>query len=313
MFALKAILRNANKTDFASSFGPLRTMTINSGFDEDEGTQLPPQLPPQLPSQLPQASLQRPPVFDMAPVQALIDVHHQWISMFESTLPEMSKMQFASVVGEHKQHVKDVAMTQDVDSLKKAYEHVCARYWDSVHGAVQSAKVHQMRLNQSLQKTSKPQLYKKAMEDIQTALEKSISHLEQSVHTSSDDMATPPSEERMLELSTFSSINTQTTHLITALDHLLVCKEERFKADYSQFCKTLKMKELSLEEAYTPVNESTTYGSTYSTSAAANMSSAGGTGSSSNSDDEGFLRVSATSEKPKKRAPPKSKPSGTGA
>jgi hypothetical protein len=307
-FLLKAMLRGANKTDSASNFGPLRTMTINSGFDEDDDMNT-----TKLPSELSQTSLQRPSVFAMAPVQAIIDVHYQWISMFESTLPAMSKTQFAAVVDEYKQHVKDVATTQDVDGLKKAYEHTCARYWDSVHGAVQSAKVHDTRLKQSLQKTSKPNLCKKVMEDIQIALQKSIAHLDQSVKTSNDDLSTPPSEERMLQMSTFSSINTQTTQLITALDHLLVCKEDRFKNDYSQFCKTLKMKELPLEETYATMNESSTYGSSYSTTTQPPpLGSAGSTGSSSNSEDEGFLRVTTVSEKPRKRTPPKTKTSGAG-
>lgn len=239
--------------------------------------------------------------FDVAAAQALVDVQRAWITLLQAAIPPIARPQFDAMIDEYTKKADAFPQSKDVDGLKQAYEHLCARARDSIEGSTQSAKLNSMRLKQNTDQKEMPKLHMAAIKDVHTMLDNSIIELERmtKLPVHKDTKHQLPSDEQKLDLSSFCDVNMRTDELIEAVRALNCCIDQDFKTKYGQICDVLKLKELPLVEdtTYTTTNASTTYASTYSGPVS---------GSSSNaSDDDGFLRVDTGSEKPRKRTPPR--------
>jgi len=286
----------ATKPEY-KEYGKKASMKIGSMYDDDED-----------PIVMNVDTVDAAPVvaedpFDAAAAQALVNVQRMWIALLQAAIPPMARPQFEAMVTDYSKKIDALPQTKDVDDLKKTYEHLCARARDSIEGSHQSARLNSTRLKQAYESSDKPLLHLRAIEDVYSALETSITELElmttRPVHKDQKDQS--PSEEQKLDLSSFCSINTRTDQLISAVHNLNCCDEHEFKGKYGRLCNELKLKELPLEATtYTTTNASTTYTPAYSTPI-----------SGSSSEDDGFFRVGAASadntptEKPRKRTPPR--------
>ena len=251
--------------------------------------------------------------FDAVAAQALVNVQRTWIALLQAAIPPMARPQFEAMVADYSKKIDALPQIKDVDDLKKTYEHLCARARDSIEGSPQSARLNSTRLKQAYEASDKPPLHLRAIEDVYSALETSITELEKmttrSVHKAQKDQS--PSEEQKLDLSSFCSINNRTDQLISAVHNLSCCAEHEFKEKYDQLCNELKLKKLPLEDTiYTTTNASTTYTTAYSTPIGGSSSNASNASNASNtSDDDDFFRVDTgnktSAEKPRKRAPPR--------
>ena len=232
-----------------------------------------------------------------------LGVHREWVDLFEATIPSMARPQFQTVVGEYKgclQTFETNPKQTSLDGLNKSYEHICARARDSIEGSVQSAQINSTRLMKAHSNLTLPPLFTKATQDVHAALVTSIEELkrttEHPVHSA--PKMESPTENQKLDLSSFHTIHSRTEHLIQAVDRLIECDTSAFKTEYSTICKDLKLKELSLSEVYAPTTESSTYAPEYSGAPSRSASS---------SDEDGFLTVEQTVEKPRKRTPSRAK------